>query len=83
MGPDVIAEIGKNDVISFEIETGSSLEKLGVEKVRKKFERLRDEYNETYIVATNWILRNKYPNFGKAITRNEIEPTIENPAQRK
>jgi sensor histidine kinase regulating citrate/malate metabolism len=67
----------KGKKIAFEIETGSNIEKKGEKELEKKFNSIKKNYDELYIVVTNWVLKRKYSEFGKAITRQHIAPLVD------
>lgn len=74
---DLIIHISKSKKICFEIETGLSLQKSGLDRLQIKFNRLKTEYEKVYIVVADWDLKWRYANFGETITRTEIAATIE------
>ena len=73
--PDVIATINGKE-IAFEVETGIWLRR-NKKEVKEKFDRVRKNYPNSFIVVSDWRLKNKYKQFGKVITRQDIAKTIE------
>ena len=72
--PDVAAKIhGKN--VAFEVETGTSKQR-GDKRVEEKFARVRQNYDDYFIVVTSRLQKGKYKKYGKVITRHEIVPSI-------
>lgn len=70
--PDVVVFDNMN--IAFEVETGLH----DKEKQRKeKFQRVREEFKDYYILVTNRELKSVYEPYGKVILRSEIKETIE------
>jgi len=75
MEPDVIAKVKRKEV-AFEVETGNWL-KHNEKVVHEKFDRVKRNYPISFIVVSDWKLKNRYMKLGKAITRQEIMGTIE------
>lgn len=71
-GGDVVAETD-NSKIAFEVETGENIRRYNEEMFKQKFEKVKEEFDNFYIVVTSRSMRNKYKNFGKVLTRNEVE----------
>jgi hypothetical protein len=72
---DVIVSIGKIQ-IAFEIETGENFKYYKPEELSAKFEAVRTQFQDFYIIVTDWRDRRKYEKFGKTITRNELPSII-------
>ena len=70
--PDVVV-FGKENV-AFEVETG---EERHDDNLKKKFQRLKEEFPNSYILVTKRELKKQYDPYGKVITRNEIKETLE------
>ena len=74
--PDVLIKI-KDEKIGFEIETGSNLEKMGVDRLKERFDNVRKDMKEMYIIVSSKTEKTRYSNFGTAFTRNEIESLMD------
>lgn len=72
---DVSAEL-KGKGIAFEIETGENFRAYNKEEHEEKFDRVRQRFDEFYIIVTDYDKKYKYEKFGNVITRTEIEDTI-------
>ncbi|MBI5227180.1 DUF87 domain-containing protein [Candidatus Micrarchaeota archaeon] len=72
---DVSAEINGRR-IAFEIETGENFRAYNKEEHEEKFDRVRQKFDEFYIIVTDYDKKYKYEKFGNVITRTEIEDTI-------
>jgi hypothetical protein len=65
--PDVVVENGGKG-ICFEIETGSNVD----EELEKKFQDIKERYDECYIIVSDCRLRRRYEKYGKVATRGEV-----------
>ncbi len=75
VGPDVIVRKG-NRRLAFEIETGSVAR--WKEQADKKFEELKKTYKDDLVIlVTDRLIKPKYEQYGKVITRFELVQTIE------
>ncbi len=72
---DVSCKINDNR-IAFEIETGENFRAYNKEEHQEKFDKVKGEFDDFYIIVTDWFKKAKYGKFGKVITRTEIEETI-------
>ncbi|VVC03104.1 Uncharacterised protein [Candidatus Bilamarchaeum dharawalense] len=72
---DVVVKLKKKR-IAFEIETGKNEEREDKTKMKERFERIKKEYDDYYIVVTTKKIRNRYKEYGKVITRNKIKDVI-------
>lgn len=72
---DVTVKIGKKR-IAFEIETGSNYIRDKREEFEARFDSLKKNFDEYYIVVTDWNLRRIYNQYGHVITRNEVLEVI-------
>jgi hypothetical protein len=74
---DIEAIINKKKVC-FEVETGTLIDRKETEEVTKKFDDIRKQCDQLYIVVSNNRIKGNYLEFAPVINRNEIEKTIEN-----
>ena len=73
--PDIIAE-KKGKKYAFEVETGSALSSKTPEYLENRFQQMKKEYDETFVLVANYLLVNKYKYFAPAITRSQIRQAI-------
>jgi len=74
-GGDVIIDTGTKRV-AFEIETGSNLTRHTDEFLKEKFQRLTENFDDYYIIASDYDFQKRYRKYGKVILRNKIEETL-------
>ncbi|MBU0532648.1 hypothetical protein KKB44_04090 [Candidatus Micrarchaeota archaeon] len=72
---DIVVSI-KKEKIAFEVETGENFRGYSNEAHIAKFDAVRAQYSDFYIVVTGWREKRNYEKFGKTITRNELPGII-------
>lgn len=72
--PDVVVYFPKKK-ICFEVETGKAV-RSSKKRLVEKFTRIREEYDEVYILLLDSRLYWKYNKLGKVILRTQIKETI-------
>ncbi|VVB59839.1 Uncharacterised protein [uncultured archaeon] len=72
--PDVVIMKGERK-ICFEVETGSMEEKKQKE-TKIKYEKIRAEYDDCYILVTNVEIKKEFEKYGKVIVRSQIREKV-------
>lgn len=72
--PDVVVVKGDKK-ICFEVETGSMEEKKQKE-TEIKYEKIRAEYDDCYILVTNVEVKKEFEKYGKVIVRSQIREKV-------
>jgi len=72
--PDVVVKVN-GKALAFEVETGTATVR-GDKRIEEKFDRVRKNYANFFIVVSDWKMKNKYKKYGRVITRQEMVPAI-------
>ncbi len=72
---DVVVDTPKGR-IAFEIETGANLKQYSEEYLTEKFDQLKEEYDDYYIIVSKFDDLRKYMKYGTVIKRTQIEDVI-------
>lgn len=76
-GVDVSILFDDTRRIAFEVETGTNYDKKGDEVLDQRFKQTRAEFDQLYIIVSEWQEKRRYSKYGTTITRDEIIPVIE------
>lgn len=72
--PDVIV-IRENKKICFEVETGTMEEKKP-DETKVKYDKIKEDYDDCYILVTNIEIKKEFEKYGKVIVRSQIREKV-------
>lgn len=73
--PDVVVVLKNNKKICFEVETGV-MDKHHRKETIEKYDKIKQDYNDYYILVTKRDLKKDFEKYGKVIIRSEIKSKI-------